>query len=170
MADEKFPTVLIRWEGNNSKRYDHTKEEIFLSNMVSINKTAVIEPSLDQLSVRDNIEYEFVGNKREVQLWCGVVVSTDPDAECRAGLVSNEPEAMSKRAQCRCTTTKGASRLNTTDSDKAECHTAASSLFENLSFTKGKWQKRHSSSPLPGAGPKQKRGRWSFCLFSVNLH
>ena len=56
MADEKFPTVLVRWEGNNSKRYDHTKEEIFLSNNVAINKTAVIEPSLDLLSVGDHIE------------------------------------------------------------------------------------------------------------------
>ena len=105
-----------------------------------------------------------------MQLWCGVVVSTGPDADRRAGLVSNEPETMSKRAQCRRTTTKGASRLNATDSDKAECHTAASSLFENLNFTKGKRQKRYSSSPLPGAaGPKRKRGRWSFCLFSVNF-
>ena len=80
MADEKFPTVLVRWEGNNSKRYDHTKEEIFLSNIVAINKTAVIEPSLDQLSVGDHIEYEFAPKKGKVQLWCGVVVSTDPDA------------------------------------------------------------------------------------------
>ena len=166
MADEKFPTVLVRWEGNNSKRYDHTKEEIFLSNIVAINK---IEPSLDQLSVGDHIEYEFVAKKGKVQLWCGVVVSTDPDADRRAGLVSNEPETMSKQAQRRCTTTKGTSCLNGTDSDKAECHTAASSLFENFSFTKGKQQKCHSSSPLPGAGPKRKRGRWSFCLFSVNF-
>ena len=169
MADEKFPLVLVRWEGNNLKRYDHTKEEIFLSNTVAINKTAVIEPSLNQVSVGDHIEYKFVAKKGKVQLWCGVVVSTDPDADCRTGLVSNEPETMSKRVQCRRTTTKGMSHLNATDSDKAEYHTAASSLFENLSFTKGKRQKRHSSSPLPGAGPKWKRGRWSFCLFSVNL-
>ena len=81
MADEKFSTVLIRWEGNNSKRYDGTKEKILLSNVVAINKTAVIEPSFDQLSVGDHIEYEFVGKKGKVQLWCGVVVSTDPDAE-----------------------------------------------------------------------------------------
>ena len=60
MADEKFPTVFVRWEGNNSKRYDNTKEEIFVSNIVAINKTAVIEPSLNQISVGDHIEYEFV--------------------------------------------------------------------------------------------------------------
>ena len=67
----------------NSKRYDHTREEILLSNIVAINKTAVIEPSFNQLSVGDHIEYEFVAKKGKVQLWRGVVVSTDPDAEHR---------------------------------------------------------------------------------------
>ena len=52
-----------------------------LSNVVAINKTAVI----DQLSVGDHIEYEFVGKKGKVQLWCGVVVSTDPDTERHTG-------------------------------------------------------------------------------------
>ena len=80
MADEMFPTVFVRWEGNNSKRYDNTKE-IFVSNTVAINKTAVIEPSLNQISVGDHIEYEFVAKKGKVQLWHGVVVFTDPDAE-----------------------------------------------------------------------------------------
>ena len=63
----KFPTVLVRWEGNNSKQYDNTKEEILVSNIVAINKTAVIEPSLDQISVGGHIEYEFVAKKGEVQ-------------------------------------------------------------------------------------------------------
>ena len=93
-----------------------------------------------------------------MQLWHGVVVFTDPDAERRTGSVPNEPETTSKRARCRRTTTKEASHLNATDSDTAERRTAATS-FENLSSTKGKRQKRHSSSPLPGAGPKRKRGR-----------
>ena len=160
MAYEKFPTVLVRWEGNNSKRYDGTKEEILLSNVVAINKTAVIEPSFDQLSVGDHIEYEFVAKKGKVQLWRGVVLSTDPDAERRAGSVSNELETTSKRTRCRrtSTTTKEASRLNTTDADKAERRTVATSLFENSSSTKGKRQKRPSSSPPPGAGPKRKCG------------
>ena len=65
MADEMFPTVLVRWEGNNSKRYDNTKEEILVCNIVAINKTAVIEPSLDQISVGDHIEYKFVAKKWE---------------------------------------------------------------------------------------------------------
>ena len=161
MADEKFPPVLVRWEGNNSKQYDGTKEEILSSNVVAINKTAVIEPSFDQLSVGDRIEFEFVGKKGKVQLWRGVVVSTDPDAERRAGSASNELETTSKQTRCRriSTTTKEVSRLNTTDSDKAERRTAATSLFENSSSTKGKWQKHPSSLPLPGAEPKQKRGR-----------
>ena len=169
MADEKFQTVFVRWEGNNSKRYDHTKEEILLSNIVAINKTAVIEPSFDQLSVGDHIEYEFVAKKGKVQLWRGVVVSTDPDAERRTGAVPNKPETTSKRARCRRTTTKEVSHQNATDSDTAERRTAATSLFENLSSTKGKRQKRHSSSPLLGAGPKRKRGRCGYCLLSINL-
>ena len=56
MADDKFPTVLVRWEGNNSKRCDNTKEEILVSNIVAINKTAVIESSLDQISVGRSID------------------------------------------------------------------------------------------------------------------
>ena len=159
MADEKFPTVLIRWEGNNSKRYNNTKEEILVSNIVAVNKTAVIEPSLDQISVGDHIEYEFVAKKGKVQLWRGVVVSTDPDAERHTSSVSNELETTSKRVRCHRTTTKEASHLNATDFVTAECRTASTLLFENLSSTKGKRQKRHSSLPLPGAGPKRKRGR-----------
>ena len=134
-----------------------------MSNIVAINNTAVIEPSLNQISVGDHIEYEFVAKKGKVQLWHGVVVFTDPDAERRTGSVPNEPETTSKRARCRRITTKEASHLNATDSDTAERRTAATSLFENLSSTKGKRKKRHSSSPLPGAEPKRKRGRLVSC-------
>ena len=102
--------------------------------------------------------------KRKVQLWRGVVVSTDPDAERHTGAVPNEPETTSKQARCRRTTTKEPSHLNTTDSDTAEHRTAATSLFENSSSTKGKRQKRHSSLPLPGAGPKRKHGRCATVL------
>ena len=87
-----------------------------------------------------------------MQLWHGVVVFTDPDAERRIGWVPNEPETTSKRARCRRTTTKEASHLNATDSDTAERRTAATSL----SSTKGKRQKRHNSSPLPGAEKKSR--------------
>ena len=164
MANEKFSTVLIRWEGNNSKRYDGTKEEILLSNVVAINKTAVIEPSFDQLSVGDHIEYEFVGKKGKVQLWRGVVVS-DPDTEQCAGSASNKLKT-SKRTRSRhtSTTTKEVSHLNTTDSDNTERCNAAVSLLENSSSTKGKRQKRPSSLLLPGAGPKRKCGRWAMYL------
>jgi len=40
MAKDKLPTILVRWEGNQSKRYDNTMEEIWLSSIVAINKTA----------------------------------------------------------------------------------------------------------------------------------
>ena len=55
----------------------------------------IIGPSFDQLSVGDHIEYEFVAKKGKVQLWCGVVVSTDPDVECCTGVVPNELETAS---------------------------------------------------------------------------
>ena len=70
---------------------------LLLSNVVAINKTAVIEPSFDQLSVGDHIKYKFVGKKGKVQLWCGVVVSTDPDVNRHAGSASNELETTSKQ-------------------------------------------------------------------------
>jgi len=41
MAREK---LLVWWEGNHSKCYDNTVEEIWLSNIVAINKTAVVQP------------------------------------------------------------------------------------------------------------------------------
>ena len=61
-------------------RYEETKEEILPSNIVAINKTAVTEPSLERLSVGDHIGYVFVAKKGKVQLWCGIIVSNDPDA------------------------------------------------------------------------------------------
>ena len=74
-----------------------------------------------------------------MQLWRGVIVSTNPDAKRRTGLVPNKPKTTTKQARCRCITSKEAGQLNTTDFDKAKHCTAAMSLFENLSSTKGKW-------------------------------
>ena len=168
MADEKFPTVLVQWEGNNSKRYDDTKEEILLSNVVAVQRCCYQQDGchwtcLWSVKCWKSHRVQFVGKKGKVQLWCGVVVSTDPDAECRAGSASNELETKSKRTRCHhtSTTTKEASCLNTTDSDMAERRTAATSLFENSSSTKGKRQKCPSNSPLPGPEPKQKHGEWA---------
>ena len=109
--------------------------------------------------------------KGKVQLWRGVVVSTDLDAEHCTGAVPNEPETTSKRAWCRCTTTKEVSHQNATDSDTAKHRTAAKSLFENLSPTIGKRQKCHSSSPQQFATTRcvRKRGRCGYCLLSINL-
>ena len=150
MAKDKLPTILVRWEGNQSKRYDNTVDEIWLSSVVAINKTAVVQPSLAQVHVGDIIEYEFVAKKgKAVQLWRGIVVSIDPDAERRAG-------SRSKKAD---TTTKGASRLSATVPDMER--RATESLFEGLGSNKGKRKKRLSSSPLPSARPlpKRKRGK-----------
>ena len=158
MAKDKLPTILVRWEGNQSKRYDNTVDEIWLSSVVAINKTAVVQPSLAQVHVGDSIEYEFVAKKGKVQLWHGIVVSIDPDAEGHAG-------SRSKKAD---TTTKGASRLSATDPDTER--RATESLFEGLGSTKGKRQKRLSSSPLPSALPKRKRGMSHAILASSALY
>ena len=40
MAKKKLQTILVRWEGNDPA------EEIWLSNIVAIHKTAVVQPSL----------------------------------------------------------------------------------------------------------------------------
>lgn len=39
---------------------------------LAINKKTVTEPSLEQLSVGENIEYDFVANKDKVQQNCSV--------------------------------------------------------------------------------------------------
>jgi len=150
MAKDKLPTILVRWEGNQSKRYDNTVDKIWLSSVVAINKTAVVQPSLAQLHVGDIIEYEFVPKKgKAVQLWRGIVVSIDPDAESRAGLRSKKAD----------TTTKAASHLSATVPDMER--RATESLFEGLGSNKGKRKKRLCSLPLPSARPlpKQKRGK-----------
>jgi len=100
----------------------------------------VVQPSLAEVHVGDSIEYKFVPKKgKGVQLWCGIVVSIDPDMECRAGSRSKKVD----------TTTKGASRLSITDPDTER------------RANKGKRQKRLSSSSLPSARPlpKQKCGK-----------
>ena len=116
-----------------------------------------MQPSLAHLHVGDNIEYEFVANKGKVQLWCGIVVSIDPDTERRAGLESKQAD----------TTTKGASRLSTTNPD-TERH-VTESLFEGLRSNKR--QKHLGSLPLPSARPlpKQKCGKSHATLASSAL-
>ena len=155
MADKKFPTVVVWWEGNNSKWYDGTKEEILLSNVVAVQRCC------DQ---QDGCHWTFLWS---VKCWrshwvrvrweeresAAVVWSScfhRSNANRHASSASNELETTSKWMWCRRTrtTTKEASRLSTTDSDKAEHPTAATLSFENSSSTKGKWQKHPSSLPL----------------------
>ena len=92
----KPPTVLVRWEGNQSKRYDNTEEEIWLHRVVAVNNTAVVEPSRDLLQVGDYIEYEILAKKGKVQVWCGILVAIDPDAERHAR--SSRPVSEEHRA------------------------------------------------------------------------
>ncbi len=178
MSDDKLPTILVQWEGNQSKRYDKTKEEIWLANIVAINETAVIDPSADEVHINDRIEYEFVQKKGKVQLWRGVVVSTDPDADRRARsetTAGSASRATAKTGQCSSsgskkperTATKGAARPNASRADTER--RAAKSLFEGAAAgsRKGKRQKRPSSSPLPLVEPKRKRGKHYFCGLHV---
>jgi len=108
-----------------------------------------VQPFLDQLSVGDHIEYEFLAKKGKVQLWRGVVVSFYADTKHRARSTgANRPGG----AECCAgseveTTTKGGTNRR-----------IVKSLFEGLGSGKGKRQKRLSTSPLQGAGPKRKRG------------
>ncbi len=60
--------------------------------IVAINNTPVIEPDIDQLSVGDHIESQYVYKGGWVQLWKGIVLSIDPDAECRAGTSTSTPK------------------------------------------------------------------------------
>ncbi len=118
MADEKPSRILVQWKGNQSKRYDNTKEESWLPSVVATNESAVINPSIDLVSVGDHIEYEFIA-KKGIQLWRGVIVSTDPDAECRATQIGVARSAVGVTkvsagtdvdTECRVTTIATASR------------------------------------------------------------
>ena len=158
MAEGDPPTILVRFGGNQSERYDNTEEEIWLHCVVAVNNTAVVEPSRDQLRVGDYIEYEFVTGKGNVQVLRGILVSIDPEAERRAHSTRASRPVSAK------TTTKGASCLPSSDTNESlgtrldTDRRAIKSFFEGFGSGKGKRQKRLSTSPLPGAGPKRNRG------------
>ena len=59
-----MPQVLVRWEGNGSRRYDG-KTEFITVKCAAINNSPVVNPSNDQLSVGDYVEYEYVYKKNE---------------------------------------------------------------------------------------------------------
>ena len=109
-----------------------------------------------QLCVGDRIEYEFVAKKGKVQLWRGVLVSLDPEAERRSR--SSRPASADRRAG-------SANRLPTSSADPdTSDRRVVKSMFEGLGSNKGKRKKRLSSSPLLDAVPKRKRGT------SVHMH
>lgn len=72
MASEVSPRVPVRWQGNQSKQYDNT-EEVPLTSIIAINDSPVINPTLDQLSVGNYIEREYLYKCGRVQIWKGVV-------------------------------------------------------------------------------------------------
>ena len=69
-----MPQVLVRWEweGNGSRCYDGKTEFINLSNVAAINNSPLVNPSSDQLSVGDYVEYKYVYKKNEYK--SGVVM------------------------------------------------------------------------------------------------
>ena len=58
--------ALVRWEGNRSRHYDGKTEFINLSNVAAINNPPVVNPSIDQLSVGDYVEYEYIYKTKRV--------------------------------------------------------------------------------------------------------
>ncbi len=134
----------MQWEGNNSKRYDHAKEEVWLTSIVAINATPVIDPTIDQLSVGDRIESEYVYKKGWVQVWKGIVVSVDPDAERRAGKATTSPGRKDGGMGGRPTKedTERRARKSPTNAQQVR--------------NKGK-----AKQPSPSEGPQQKRMRRS---------
>ncbi len=156
----------MRWEGNGSKRYDNTKEEVRLVSIVAINDMLVIDPTIDQLSVGDRIESEYVYKRGRVQVWNGIVVSVDPDAERRARVVTTTPVAESRRRQ---TKALGVDVERRAGDLPETTHTQQDS-------NKGKAKKQPlSSSPAPPEGPQQKRRRRTgtlshTCMYVVLLY
>ena len=63
-----MPEVLVRWEGIGSRRYNGKTEFINLSNVAAINNSPVVNSSIDQLSVRDYVEYKYVYKKMSTNL------------------------------------------------------------------------------------------------------
>ncbi len=173
MAVEKPTRILVHWKGNQSKRYDNTKEEIWLLNVVAINESPVIDLTIDLVSVGDHIEYEFVAKRGRIQLWYGVVVSTDPDAERRAthigaarSAAGGTKSSVDVDTEYRATTTATASKpvekcwsepasgVRCSKGEDTEGHTASGSAATKSRSRK----KRQSGSPLPADPvPKQKR-------------
>ena len=119
----------------NGKESSLNEEEI-----CRCEKMAVVQPSLDY------IEYEFVG---KVQLWRGILVSLDPDAECsfdgRSRPMSAEHSGGSglKKSGDNDHESKSPAELFRSRHGLSWCQ----SLFEGLGSGKGKRQKGPSTLP-----------------------
>lgn len=60
-----MPQVLVQGEGNGSRHYTGKTELINLLNVAAIYNSSVVNPSIDQLSVGDYMEYEYIYKKKK---------------------------------------------------------------------------------------------------------
>ena len=60
-----MPQVLVQREGNGSRHYAGKTELINLLNVAAIYNSSVVNPSIDQLSVGDYMEYEYIYKKKK---------------------------------------------------------------------------------------------------------
>lgn len=74
-----MPQVLVQGEGNGSRHYTGKTELINLLNVAAIYNSYVVNPSIDQLSVGDYMEYEYIYKKKREQVWHGNVVAVYRD-------------------------------------------------------------------------------------------
>lgn len=75
-----MPQVLVQGEGNGSRHYMGKTELINLLNVAAIYNSSVVNPSIDQLSVGDYMEYEYIHQKKtREQVWHGNVVAVYRD-------------------------------------------------------------------------------------------
>ena len=58
---------------------------------MAINNCPHCEPSIDEFSVGDAIEYEYFYKKGQVQIWCGIVLSLGSSLESSSRLVESSP-------------------------------------------------------------------------------
>ncbi len=135
---------------------------------MAINESHVIDPTIDLESVGDHIEYEYVAKRSWIQLWHGVVVSTDPDAERRATHIGATTKSSADvNTECHATTTATASKplekhrsepasgVKCCKGENTEGRTASGSAAT-------KPRSRNKSSPLP-TDPVLRRKRCATC-------
>ena len=69
-----MPQVLVQGESNGSRHYAGKTELINLLNVAAIYNSSVVNPSIDQLSVGDYMEYEYIYKKNIQENKSGMVM------------------------------------------------------------------------------------------------